>query len=71
MLSIIVAVHNQQAMNQLFWKHMAANTKGDWELIVINSGSTGGIGDFFARQGVNVISNSGNYSYPLLSEPRH
>ena len=65
MLSIIVAVHNQQAMNQLFWKHLSAHTQGDWELIVIDNGSTDGSGDFFARQGAKVISNGGNYSYPF------
>ena len=65
MISIIVAVHNQLAMNQLFWRHLSANTQGDWELIVIDNGSTDGSGEFFARQGAKVISNGGNYSYPF------
>jgi GT2 family glycosyltransferase len=64
MISSIVAVHNQLAMNQLFWQHLRANTQGEWELIVIDNGSTDGSGDFFSEQGAQVITNNGNYSYP-------
>ena len=65
MLSIITAIHNQLAMNQLFWKHLSANTKGAWELIVIDNGSSDGSGEFFSDQGAVVIRNDGNYSYPF------
>jgi GT2 family glycosyltransferase len=51
-------------MNQLFWKHLSANTNGAWELIVIDNGSSDGSGKFFSDQGVTVIRNEGNYSYP-------
>ena len=64
MLSIITAIHNQLAMNQLFWKHLSANTNGAWELIVIDNGSSDGSGEFFSDQGAVVIRNDGNYSYP-------
>ena len=64
MLSIIVAVHNQLAMNRLFWQHLSANTEGAWELIVIDNGSSDASAAFFAAQGAKVIHNGGNYSYP-------
>ena len=47
MLSIIVAVHNQLAMNRLFWRHLSANTENEWELIVIDNGSSDGSGCLF------------------------
>ena len=37
-----MAVHNQLAMNRLFWRHLSANTDGDWELIVIDNGCSDG-----------------------------
>lgn len=64
MLSIIVAVHNQLLMNQIFWEHLSANTDGDWELIVVDNLSTDGSREFFQSVGARVIANSGNYSYP-------
>ena len=64
MLSIVVAVHNQLAMNRLFWRHLSAHTEGEWELIVIDNGSTDASAGFFAGVGAKVISNGGNYSYP-------
>ena len=64
MLSIIVAVHNQLAMNRLFWRHLSANTEGEWELIVIDNDSSDGSAEFFTGVGAKVIRNGGNYSYP-------
>lgn len=64
MLSIIVAVHNQLAMNQLFWEHLSQNTEGEWELIIVDNLSTDGSREFFQSVGARVIENSGNYSYP-------
>lgn len=64
MLSIIVAVHNQLAMNQLFWEHLSQNTEGQWELIVVDNLSTDGSRAFFQSVGATVIENQGNYSYP-------
>ncbi len=64
MLSIIVAVHNQLAMNQLFWEHLSQNTEGEWELIIVDNLSTDGSREFFQSVGATVIENPGNYSYP-------
>ena len=64
MLSIIVAVHNQLPMNQLFWEHLSRNTEGEWELIVVDNLSTDGSREFFRSVGALVIENQGNYSYP-------
>ena len=64
MLSIIVAIHNQLSMNQLFWQYLSANTVGEWELIVVDNDSSDGSAEFFAAQGAKVLRNGGNYSYP-------
>jgi GT2 family glycosyltransferase len=64
-ISIITAVHNQLAMNQIYWEHLVKNTKNSFELIVIDNASTDASADFFESVGVRVIRNSGNYSYPV------
>lgn len=64
MLSIIVAVHNQLPMNKLFWHHLSECTLGEWELVVVDNGSSDASAEFFASQGAKVIRNNGNYSYP-------
>lgn len=64
MFSIIVAIHNQLPMNQLFWEHLCVNTDGNWELIVVDNLSTDGSREFFQSVGAIVIQNKGNYSYP-------
>jgi glycosyltransferase involved in cell wall biosynthesis len=53
LLSIIVAVHNQLAMNRLFWRHLSANTENEWELIVIDNGSSDGSAEFFTGVGAS------------------
>jgi len=64
LLSIIVAVHNQLAMNRLFWRHLSVHTQGEWELIIVDNGSSDGSAAFFEAQGATVLRNGGNYSYP-------
>lgn len=64
MISIITAVHKQLPMNRLFWQHLKANTRQPFELIVIDNASGDGSAEFFEAEGVRVIRNAANYSYP-------
>jgi GT2 family glycosyltransferase len=64
-LSIITAVYNQLAMNQIYWENLVKNTHHSFELIVIDNASTDGSADFFESVGARVIRNAGNYSYPV------
>lgn len=66
MISIITAIYNQLAMNRLFFETVCRNTRSEWELIVIDNGSTDGSAEFFENAGKNVkvIRNGANYSYP-------
>ncbi|MDD5571593.1 MAG: glycosyltransferase [Bacteroidales bacterium] len=64
MLSIITAIHNQLDMNNLFYENIVRYTKNIFELIVIDNASTDGSREFFESNGVKVIRNEGNYSYP-------
>lgn len=63
-LSIITAVYNQLAMNQIYWERLRRHTREPFELIVIDNASTDGSADFFESVGARVIRNPGNYSYP-------
>jgi glycosyltransferase involved in cell wall biosynthesis len=65
MLSIITAVHNQLEMNKVFWKHLAACTRNEYELIIIDNNSSDGSGNFFKDVGARVITNDQNFSYPV------
>jgi GT2 family glycosyltransferase len=65
MISIITAVHNQLAMNQLFFEKLKQYTHHPFELIVIDNASTDGSADYFASVGAAVIRNPLNYSYPV------
>ena len=64
MISIITAIYNQRAMNQLFWDKLNQYTHYPFELIIIDNGSTDGSADFFESVGAKVIRNNANYSYP-------
>ena len=64
-ISIITAVYNQLAMNQIYWEHLVKNTQHPFELIVIDNASTDASADFFESVGARVIRNAGNYSYPV------
>ncbi len=67
MVSIITAIYNQLPMNRLYYETIKKHTDGDWELIIIDNGSTDGSPEFFEKLGdsrIRVIRNDGNYSYP-------
>ena len=66
MISIITAVYNQLPMNRIYLDSLRNSTEGEWELIVIDNGSTDGSAEFFesAPGNIRVIRNNGNYSYP-------
>lgn len=64
MISIITAVYNGLAVNKLFVQSLKRYTAGEYELIVIDNGSTDGSKEFFRSEGAKVIENKGNYSYP-------
>lgn len=67
MVSIITAIYNQLDMNRLYYRSICENTDGDWELIIIDNGSTDGSREFFQTLGdsrVHVIANKENFSYP-------
>lgn len=66
MISIITAIYNQLDMNKMFYESVKQTTHSDWELIIIDNGSTDGSAEFFENVDprVKVIRNDGNYSYP-------
>ncbi len=64
MLSIITAIYNQRAVNEIFWEKIKDYTYHPFELIIIDNGSTDGSGQFFESVGAKVIYNNANYSYP-------
>ncbi|MHC4278024.1 MAG: glycosyltransferase [Planctomycetota bacterium] len=63
MISIITAVRNLLGMNRFFLESLKAHTRNEFELIVVDNGSTDGSMEFFRDRGAKVISNQGNYSY--------
>jgi len=64
MISIITAIYNQRAVNELFWQNLKLHTYHPFELIIIDNGSTDGSAEFFHSVGATVIKNNANYSYP-------
>ena len=66
MISIITAIYNQLPMNKLYYESLQHATDGEYELIIVDNGSTDGSAEFFESLGkhVRVIRNDGNYSYP-------
>jgi len=64
LLSIVTAIYNQRAMNEIYWEQIEENTAGPFELIVVDNGSTDGSAEFFESVGARVIRNDANYSYP-------
>jgi len=64
MISIITAIYNQRAVNELFWENLKRHTRNPFELIIIDNGSTDGSAEFFESVGARVIRNPANYSYP-------
>src|ERR1700712_4841740 len=64
MISIITAVRNQLDMNRLYWEKLNEYASLPFELIIIDNASTDGSAEFFEAQGVKVIRNNGNFSYP-------
>ncbi|MEZ4815680.1 MAG: glycosyltransferase [Bdellovibrionota bacterium] len=62
--SIIAAVRNQYAVNELFLEYLKKYSKLPHELIIIDNASTDGSAELFERSGAKVIRNTENYSYP-------
>jgi GT2 family glycosyltransferase len=64
MISIITAIFNQRAVNELFLEALQRYTHHKYELIIIDNGSTDGSAEMFEAAGAKVIRNPDNYSYP-------
>lgn len=64
MISIITAIHNQRAVNEIYWNFLKKNSHYLFELIVIDNNSNDGSAEFFKSVGATVIKNKENYSYP-------
>lgn len=64
LFSIITTTFNQRSMNRLFAKRVQEYTRGRYELIVVDNGSTDGSIEYFESVGAKIVRNDGNYSYP-------
>ena len=64
LISIITAIHNGLAFNQIFYESLKKYTVNPFELIIIDNDSTDGSREYFLSAGAQVIHNKGNYSYP-------
>jgi GT2 family glycosyltransferase len=65
MISIITAIHNGLAINELFLENLKKYTYHPYELIIIDNNSTDGSREFFKSNGAVVIENDKNFSYPV------
>jgi glycosyltransferase involved in cell wall biosynthesis len=63
LLSIITAVRDQLAYNELYVHSLEKYTYHPYELIVIDNGSTDGSGDFFEKNGAIVLRQRENLCY--------
>jgi GT2 family glycosyltransferase len=64
MISIIAAIYNQYQVNKIFLETLQQYTNNEYELIIIDNGSTDGSQELFKSYGASVIQNQANYSYP-------
>ncbi|MGZ3839792.1 MAG: glycosyltransferase family 2 protein [Flavisolibacter sp.] len=64
LLSIITAIHNGLAFNQLFYESLVKYTVHPFELIIIDNASTDGSREYFESVGARLVRNPVNYSYP-------
>ncbi len=71
-LSIITAVHNGLAMNQIYWETLCQNTSVPFELILVDNHSTDGSENYFRKLAENpgenhrvvYLRSETNQSYP-------
>ncbi|RQO29900.1 glycosyl transferase [Taibaiella sp. KBW10] len=63
-ISIITAIHNGFASNEIFLDTLKKYTHHTFELIIIDNASTDGSAELFEKNGALVIRNKENYSYP-------
>lgn len=63
--SIITAIRDQKAVNELFLESLKRYTSLPYELIIIDNASTDGSTELFEKAGARIIRNTENYSYPV------
>jgi len=63
-ISIITAIHNELAINKIFYRSLAKYTVYPFQLIIIDNTSTDGSTEFFEKNGAKIIYNNVNYPYP-------
>lgn len=63
-LSVVVAIRNQRAHNELFLDALALHSRLRTELIVVDNDSTDGSAELFQRAGARILPTGGNLCYP-------